>query len=1492
MSRRYVKASKFDDLNKVKVETVAVVSAKDNLQSVTESQTYFKRNYLDAIKKIIPSFYFYDEQQLSGTQISYPNQLINSHVLANKKQSTIFPVSSLVDDTYLSSINTPSGFCKYFIKQQSPAQITTDDFQRNILFPLGKSFSNFSTSGEFINYISGTFLPSIPSIHTGHHATDDLATLTASAYANDSSGTYKYLANNLGWVYFLNRTGSPGGFDPSTGLATLMTKTLWKGKSIVLEDSINIYQEHLWRNEGDFNVTETIIPVNYVSSLSISANTWTSGTQLLDRLKTLNQVIYSPHFLDSPDNKVGETFSTYFATCSIDQEGTLITDTEEAGPLSRFLEAMSFSIADRLTEQGEIGVLYDIGKCPDEFLELLGELIGWRFLGDDVDKWRVQLRNAVSIYKMKGTRRSIQYLLDTLFSTGGFNVTTSSQLSELWESYVPDLMYYALATSSSAFTNFETYTPELAEQFGITSYDPLDMPTNIKLVVDKILFDLVREFPDQFILGGKPFPKVELVTSGNVPWLGPYNVSSDAKTGPHYMTGDRYTENSEDLTLVYDPNFVFYYRDRPYLVPPYEKRQYYTQTRVTTSMIERIGYYLTCYGVDKKFANDVQRFITQELNTKMDVTKVINNFLIFTKERKYPTNYDDIIRDVTKQRLIDPVSLLSLWNGKSSHFIMTFDASSFDWTPQARISTNYYGVQKVWRALDQVVPAHAIANVLLTVSDVTDAMTAISDLACKEVRPNFYDLYEGSANVTTNYGTSCVDMATLAIAAGLTPNRFKRGNVDSLDDSLLSGTTFTQAPRNTLRRRNFHNLLPETKMFTRLGRNNPGSLELSTSYYSSSIGYLPLGYMYSSLDFKEVALRNNDWGEGIGQLIDYPNFHPVWDICQNLSSPSSIFGCDVSNTFASRAKQSVASSACNTYGRRGQLPEIIYTMTKVHDQEKYLQASSMVSGYLDEYGYINSLWPTGSNLISPVNFSSWYAAHAEYGGIDISQSIGNYLINKESADKSLNYYEHFTFGQKVNKLYNDYANSATYNGHGTVNNYNLLGVPNIFSHTFGPLIYNYDFNVDGSALEASGYVAASSLIGEVDIAYYGGSGILSPSGASASVYELGTYAASDASDVFLARPEFRNNNLVSSIELVDTSVPYTFSAHPIFSIFDLSRDDQTKYSYNKYLINNQIIKYHRSESSDLFPRIRIKIDNSDTTNVARNFLEPDHEYEVRVKAHNLDISSTDIGGLTLGLWIHTEPEDNKVWTYKADKGYSGKDAGNWKQQQLLNLSGSNGINESNRFIQKIPFKRGQLDTMLGAGEGLYKPQYQDIYDYRCWEPLTETVLLGANPQAVANVGEVSQEEIVFKFSTKNNETIKSANLGVTRDINNQYLADFGKIHRLDQKYVLELFVIKGHPTKFVVFEDITIKDITNYNKAVIQTKYGNVQLDVQDLKAVFRYFKSLSTGVASRNYTGTSSVMETSGGSRLNYRTNTAMYDDTVRGANYGELSYLNISGN
>ena len=1510
MSRRYVKTSKFNSLDQIKPEIVAVVTAKDNLQSVSEDQVYFKRNYLDAIRQIIPKFYFDDERVISGTQVSFPNQLVNSHILANKNQSTILPMSGLVYDNYLSSLNTPKGFAKYFSKQTPPAQIDTDDFERNILVPLGKSFNSFTTSSAFANYISGTFLPSIPLVCDGHHPEENLATLTASAFSNDSSGTYKYLVNNLGWLYFLNRVGPKAtyGFDPSTSIAPLLVDTLWQGRSVVLEDTINVYQEYLWKNKQWWsNVSDDIIPVAYTSALDTPSGIYTSGVQLLDRLKTLNAVVYSPHYLDSPDTFVKDSFDTYLNTSTTRVEGTLITATQEAGPLARFLEAISFTISDRLTEEAEIGVLYDIGKCPQEFLELLGELIGWKFIGGDLDKWRVQLRNAVAIYKMKGTKKAIQYLLDTLFSTGVFNVTGTDTLNELWESYIPDLMYYSLATSSAALLDFKTYRPEVALQFGVENYSHTSMETNIKYIVDKILFDLVKEFPDSFVLGGKSFPKLELVIAktdgkyekGDV-YTGPYHIMEVVVPDPKYPLGIKYMTGSEhvndpppkgreasvDLDLIHDPDFIFHYRDRTYLVPPYEKRQYYTQTRVSNSMIERIEYYLRCYGVDKAFAAQVADYMRTHLSRSLDVYKVINNFMIFTKEKTYPPNYAEVLKDATKQRTPDPVSLLSMWNGKSSHFLMNFNSSSFDWTTQALTSTSKYGLSRVLRVMDQVIPAHAIPEVLLTVSDVADAATALRDNDCREIRPNFTDLYTGSSTVTTNFALCAVDMGGLAVANNIVPHRFKRAQVDNVNDVLLSGSTFqsrTSARRNSLRRRNFHNLLPETKMFTRVGRNNPGSLELSTTYWSSGFGYIPLGFMPSSLKFKEVAIRQNDalGYYGIGQLIDRTNLHSCWEICKNLNSTDKVFGYQVSDTFASRAKQSSTTSDCNTYGRRGQLQEILYVMNKVHDQEKYLQASSLVSGFHFENGGLNPEWASSSPLITPMDFSAWYAERSILGnGLAVVPSIGNHLINKESADESLNYYENFTLGRKINELYHTYM--FNFSGHGVNSNYNLMGGPNFFSHTFGPYLYNSDFDIDGSALNTSGWLAASSPTYEVDIAYYGGSGILSLSGMVDEYADLGTYAASTAEDLPLSYPEFRNNHLVSAIELVDTSSGTVFAQHPIFSIFNLSRDDQSKYSYTKYLINNQIIKYHRSESGESLPRLRIKIDDSDINNMARNFLQPDHDYEISVKAHNLTVDSGVLGGLDLACWIHTEPERSEVWSHTLFPG----DRSGWGTLSIADLSGNTnpvgGIELASENSQIQSFAKGNLGNVIGSGEagtGKGILTTTTSYDYRCWEPKNITTLIkGADPQAIANINAKTLNTLKFKFSTNNKSAIPS----------NEYRDSIGKVHRTNQKYTLEFFALAGHQNKFIVFEDISIRDITSYNNSVIQTQYGEAQLDSSDLKAVFIFLKGLSKGLASRNSTITEGTMGESGGSRLNYRSNIAMFRNS-RDSNYEQLEEIEI---
>ena len=124
MARRDVKSSRFNSLQEVVPEVVAVVSSKNDTEQRANSQKYFKHNYIDTLKQIIPPFYFSDEQALSGLHLPFTTQLVNSHLIANKNQGTLLPVSALQSDTYLSSINTPSLKIKLLLR--SPLMISKE----------------------------------------------------------------------------------------------------------------------------------------------------------------------------------------------------------------------------------------------------------------------------------------------------------------------------------------------------------------------------------------------------------------------------------------------------------------------------------------------------------------------------------------------------------------------------------------------------------------------------------------------------------------------------------------------------------------------------------------------------------------------------------------------------------------------------------------------------------------------------------------------------------------------------------------------------------------------------------------------------------------------------------------------------------------------------------------------------------------------------------------------------------------------------------------------------------------------------------------------------------------------------------------------------------------------------------------------------------------------------------------------------------------------
>ena len=141
---------------------------------------------------------------------------------------------------------------------------------------------------------------------------------------------------------------------------------------------------------------------------------------------------------------------------------------------------------------------------------------------------------------------------------------------------------------------------------------------------------------------------------------------------------------------------------------------------------------------------------------------------------------------------------------------------------------------------------------------------------------------------------------------------------------------------------------------------------------------------------------------------------------------------------------------------------------------------------------------------------------------------------------------------------------------------------------------------------------------------------------------------------------------------------------------------------------------------------------------------------------------------------------------------------------------------------------------------------------------------------MVKLGKNSLHRALFKFSTYNNDGVNPSP---------SYLKRFGKVHRKSQKYVIELFSLQGHNRRFFVFEDVSIIDQTLAESAVVETSFGNIKLSKLDLRSIFRFFKGLQTANASRNSTITSGVMEVSGGSRMNYRSNIDM-NRNIKGSN------------
>ena len=1459
-------------------------------------RNYTKTNFVEILDLLTPEFYKVEDSSFSGVEVNPFSEIINSTVAIAEEINRVLSISSIAN-TILSDINEISGISKYFVKQNKLTYISPNKLEEKLLLPLGTSLNNFNSSSDFYTYVSETLCPLLVPASKSNDTviTSNMSTLSALTANSDASSAHIYLADTLGWYYFLNY--NTGAFDPSPSsfVARDLTK-VYQGETLETVDGIKAVVEHVWNNYSLYTNYD-LIPDTFVSGAADAildpsdgiVATYTSGTQKLDNLLTLVDAVYSKLYIDRFDFKVRDAFDDY-----INSE-TLLTDEVSKGPLRKFETVMGLAMADYTDAVENLGLIYDVNNVKEEHLQYIADLIGWKLRGNNPDKWRHQIRTAVDLYKKSGTLEAVQAALNNLVTETVLDV--SGRAYELWESYIPFLLWYALATESPLFRDLNTWDLNKAKQLGIDSYSFDSLEDNIKLVVDNIILKLWKKYPSNFIsnrgfwdpprlykinsdesLGElytlyrqdsmKPFhcyrydepiyytKKQAAAQLGQLPLFlaslsyGPlgYGVYAegedenayDAEIGPSY------------LSATGDLQFVFNYRGKThYPIPPFEEIKYFSQCILTEDLVDDLTEQLKCLQVRESFADELNTYIKNlSINTDNSLL-TLNSFLFFSRKPKVAPNHDEIILNGSNYQK----NVLPLWNGKSSHLFIDFDDVDFDFDKITLEGDSPYAFYEASRIAREFTPAHAVTKVNLNAS-AEDSAYDYSSVdydytgVDKEDDRSLYNQEASLANFESSgtsmeFTTGGGDFDLLGSDDGRGGlNTFKRDRVDNIRDTVafrvakIKNIT-SNVNRRALRRRNYRYTLPKCGYYDRTGFNGPLSYDPSVLEQSlaSSLGELTLGYVPSAGKFHPVVNPLDPTG--------------VWHKCENLDSSRSFSGVATSATFPYRGLSSVAlnnnikmpelSPSSTKYSDRGQLPYIYQVMHKVLMDKARSYANDTIK-----------------------NDSSTYDGD-RYWKNNI-ESLANTYINNGYVINSYDDYLNFEFGSNLHKLYRDYQQHFEHD----LGAYYLDKTgANIFAHTYGNGIYNCKFEIDGSAVSSTeGAYIASSLTTSIPISDNNGSGVFSLC-AVENGYASGTYIASANGDMAVPlygtfvegsafHAEYRNPHILSGVEFVATSGTSEGNEFRLFKI-----DPSLNNSFaDSTLVNNLLIK---AKAINGLPRLRFDLSSyGDST----NFLIENHRFKLNIKALVGDDNSKILGGRKLGVWIHTNTlQDNSglMWTWSNGK---------WQLHKESDISREFVLSKCQTYSFPVEDIVSNQDSCLNS-------QLQE-------EDTSKNL-------RISNLLDSYFKNITIDFDTINYSKNNNYEYLDILPLPDEYFKRESKVHRTKgNNYIIEIFFIPDNlkdSGKYLLIQDIGLTDVTLSGWAGTPLGFGTATngtplrsfvkedisyLDKEDLRHVLKFYNGLAgqevgiynSDIASRDATITATKLEQSGGSRLNYRIN------------------------
>ena len=96
------------------------------------------------------------------------------------------------------------------------------------------------------------------------------------------------------------------------------------------------------------------------------------------------------------------------------------------------------------------------------------------------------------------------------------------------------------------------------------------------------------------------------------------------------------------------------------------------------------------------------------------------------------------------------------------------------------------------------------------------------------------------------------------------------------------------------------------------------------------------------------------------------------------------------------------------------------------------------------------------------------------------------------------------------------------------------------------------------------------------------------------------------------------------------------------------------------------------------------------------------------------------------------------------------------------------------------------------------------------------------------------------------------------------------VHRLDQNYIIEIFTLPNQSLNFSLMYKFNLIDqtLSKWTKpliGIISDEDFRISLSKEQLLTIIRYLNSIANTYASRVAANTSSIYETSGGSRISY---------------------------